>query len=55
MDARTGHKTGNIQFVPPLLHDNPYGGGNFLGLASDGQMLFISFDDSQELIALGPN
>lgn len=54
MDARTGQETGYIQFAPPLSDDNPYGGSNVLGLTGDGQMLFVSFDDSQELIALGP-
>jgi len=54
MDARTGQEMGYIQFAPPLFDDNPYGGSNVLGLAGDGQMLFVSFDDSQELIALGP-
>lgn len=54
MDARTGQETGYIQFAPPLSEHNPYGGGNVLGLAGDGQMLFVSFGDSQELIALGP-
>lgn len=54
MDARTGQETGYIRFSPSLTNANPYGGGNFPGLASDGRMLFVSFDDSQELIALGP-
>lgn len=54
MDARTGQVTGYIQFTPPLSELNPYGGSNVVGLAADGQMLFVSFADSQELIALGP-
>lgn len=54
MDARTGQETGYIQFAPPLSEDNPYGGSNVIGLAGNGQMLFVSFADSQELIALGP-
>jgi len=54
LDARTGQETGYIQFVPPLSEKNPYGGSNVIGLAGDGQMLFVSFADSQELIALGP-
>ncbi|MBC7228082.1 MAG: PQQ-binding-like beta-propeller repeat protein [Thermoflexales bacterium] len=54
LDVRTGQETGYIQFAPPLSNHNPYGGSNFLGWASDGQMLFVSFEDSQELIALGP-
>jgi len=54
MDARTGQEIGYLQFTPPLSEYNPYGGSNVLGLASDGQMVFISFGDSQELIALGP-
>lgn len=53
-NARNGQETGYIQFVPPLSDDNIYGGSNFPSLATDGQMLFVSFDDSQELIALGP-
>jgi outer membrane protein assembly factor BamB len=54
LDARTGQEIGYIQFKPPLPDDKVYGGSNRLGLATDGQMLFVSLDDSQELIALGP-
>ncbi len=54
MNARTGQEMGYIQFAPPLSELNPYGGGNVLGLAGDRQMLFVSFADSRELIALGP-
>ena len=55
LDARTGQEIGYIQFTPPLLsHDDVYWGGNWPGLATDGQMIFVSFDDSRELIALGP-
>jgi outer membrane protein assembly factor BamB len=54
LDAKTGQETGYIQFAPPLSEKNPYGGSNVIGLAGNGQMLFVSFADSQELIALGP-
>jgi outer membrane protein assembly factor BamB len=54
LHARTGQEIGYIQFTPPLSHGNPYGGANTPSLATDGHMLFVSFDDSQELIALGP-
>ena len=51
-DPKTGKETGYIQFMPHLPTYSPR--DKFFSLASDGQMLFISFDDSQELIALGP-
>ncbi len=51
-DPKTGKETGHIQFMPPLPTYSPQ--DKFFSLATDGQMLFISFDDSQELIALGP-
>lgn len=53
-DARSGKETGYIKFTPPILPDISHGIGDFFSLAADGQMLFVSFDDSDELIALGP-
>jgi len=52
-DARSGEETGYIQFAPPLP-DISGGIGDFFSLAADGQMIFVSFDDSDESIALGP-
>ncbi len=49
-DVQTGQETGYLQFTPAQVNtvENRY------WVATDGQMLFVSFDDSQELIALGP-
>lgn len=46
----TGREVGYVQFAPMATdhHSLRY------YIASDGQMLFVSFGDSQELIALGP-
>ncbi len=52
LDPRTGRETGYIQFVPTLPDQSPI--DKFFALATDGKMLFVSFDDSNELIALGP-
>jgi len=52
LDSRTGQETGHIQFTPALPDSSHQ--SDFFALAADGQMLFISFDDSNELIAFGP-
>jgi outer membrane protein assembly factor BamB len=52
LDPRTGQETGYIQFLPTLPDQSPI--DKFFALATDGKMLFVSFDDSNELIALGP-
>lgn len=49
-DVKTGQEKGHIQFTPP--HTNV--SEKRYWVAGDGQMLFVSFEDSQELIALGP-
>jgi PQQ-like domain len=50
LDVKTGQEKGHIQFMPARtsVSDKRY------WVAADGQMLFVSFEDSQELIALGP-
>lgn len=50
LDVKTGQEKGYVQFTPAhtSLSDKQY------WVAADGQMLFVSFGDSQELIALGP-
>lgn len=50
LDAKTGLETGYMQFtpLPANVSENRY------WVAADGQMIFVSFEDSQELIALGP-
>jgi outer membrane protein assembly factor BamB len=50
LDVKTGQEKGRIQFTPARtsVSDKRY------WIAADGQMLFVSFEDSQELIALGP-
>ncbi len=53
LDARTGQEKGYIQFTG-IMPDPTKAVANFYYLAADGQMLVVSFDDSQELIALGP-
>lgn len=50
LDPDTGQETGYIQFT--LAKTDP--SNERYWIASEGQMLFLSFDDSQELIALGP-
>jgi outer membrane protein assembly factor BamB len=52
LDPKTGRETGYIQFMPPLPDRSPI--DKFFALATNGKMLFVSFDDSNELIALGP-
>jgi len=50
LDLKTGQETGYIQFVPA----HTYSQERRYWIATDGQMFLISFDDSQELIALEP-
>lgn len=49
-DIKTGQELGHIQFEPANTNVSE----KRYWVAADGQMLFISFSDSQELIALGP-
>lgn len=53
LDPKTGQEIGSIQFTPGLP-DISHGISDFFNLAADGGMLFLSFDDTEELIALGP-
>ncbi len=50
LDIHTGEETGYIQFTPARTNASE----NRYWVAADGQMIFVSFDDSQEVIALGP-
>jgi outer membrane protein assembly factor BamB len=50
LDVGTGQETGYIQFTPPRTDPRE----ESYWVAADGQMLFVYFGDSQELIALGP-
>ncbi len=50
LDVNTGQETGYIQFEPASTNVSE----KRYWVAADRQMLFVSFGDSQELIALGP-
>lgn len=50
LDIETGQEMGHLQFTPDQAD---YSISRYW-VATNGQMLFVSFDDSQELIALGP-
>jgi outer membrane protein assembly factor BamB len=50
LDIKTGQEKGYVQFTPARTNASE----KKYSVAADGQMLFISFSDSQELIALGP-
>lgn len=49
-DIETGKETGYIQFTPERVDTST----NRYRVAVDGEMVFVFFSDSQELIALGP-
>jgi len=50
LDIKTGQEKGYIQFTPARTNVSE----KSYSVAADRQMLFVSFSDSQELIALGP-
>jgi len=50
LDIETGQETGYIQFTPASTDVSTKG----YAVAADGEMFFVYFGDSQELIALGP-
>jgi len=55
LDIETGQETGYIQFTPATeCLANGYCSVRYYFVAADGQMFFVYFGDSQELIALGP-
>ena len=49
-DIETGEELGYIQFTPERVDTST----NRYRVAVDGEMVFVFFSDSQELIALGP-
>jgi len=50
LDIETGQEMGHIRFAPPEVNPSEYR----YEVAADNGMVFISFNDSRELIALGP-
>ncbi len=52
LDPKTGQETGHLQLTSGL--PTPESAGVFFSLATDGRMLFVSFSDTKETIALGP-
>ncbi len=49
-DVKTGQEKEHLQFTPAQANVSK----NRYWVATDGQTVFVSFEDSQELIALGP-
>jgi hypothetical protein len=50
LDVKSGKELGHIQFAPAWTDNSR----ERYWVAIDGKMVFVSFDDSRELIALGP-